>query len=82
MGCGHTVLVGIDGVARTLVEKSDAGVIVPPENPDGLVEAISRFYEDPGLACKMGQSGDQYFQKHFSRQAKASVYLLELEVLV
>jgi hypothetical protein len=81
MACGRPVLVGVDGVARSIVEKSGAGVFVPPENSDGLVEAIRRFYEDPGLACKMGQHGHQYIQEHFSRRAKASTYLSELEAL-
>ena len=35
------------GQSRWLMEESQAGVLIPPEDPDALATAVRRLYEDP-----------------------------------
>jgi glycosyltransferase involved in cell wall biosynthesis len=43
------IILGIDGVARKLVEDADAGIFVEPENPEAFAEAVLRLKNNPEL---------------------------------
>ncbi len=81
MACGRAVIVGVNGVARTIVEMSGGGVWVPPGDADALTEAIQQFRHDRRL-LKLGEDGRAYVARHFSRRAKAAQYLTHLEAVI
>jgi len=66
MACGKPVVAsGIDGVSDIL-EASEGGISVIPENPSALAEAILKLLENPNLRIKMGSKGLRYVTENCS----------------
>lgn len=78
MSCAKPILIGIDGVARQLVEESGSGFYVDPDNPYEFKARILQLYRDPELAARLGDNGYRYVAAHFSRQTLAGRYESEL----
>lgn len=81
MSCERPIIIGIDGVARKLVEDAGAGLYTEPENPEAFIEALLKLKSDPALMEKMGQSGFTHAAEHYSREGMAKKYLGVLERL-
>jgi glycosyltransferase involved in cell wall biosynthesis len=67
MAAGRPVLLAIDGVIRQVVVEANAGVFVPPGQPEALAAAIRDLAAAPIEAQRMGQSGRAFLEKHFDR---------------
>jgi len=54
------VTTDVGGLAEEM-RGSDAGIVVPPEDPARLAEAVLRYFEEPDLAKRMraGASGEK-----------------------
>jgi glycosyltransferase involved in cell wall biosynthesis len=52
-----------------IVLHGETGLLVPPENPTALAEAICRILRDRSLGQKLGLAGYQRLQQHFTVQA-------------
>lgn len=74
MACAKPVILGIDGVARELLEEARAGIYVEPENVEHIVEAVLRLYRECGLIEEYGRNGYKYAQQYFSRKRLAEQY--------
>ena len=72
MAAGRPVVLVIDGVIRDVVERANAGVFVPPGDPDELARAIRRLSDDPQAVERMGQNGRTHVVGHFDRSALAT----------
>jgi glycosyltransferase involved in cell wall biosynthesis len=81
MSCARPTIIGIDGVARKLVEDGGAGLYAEPENTDAFIEALLRLKGAPALRDRMGQSGYDYVRRHYTRERLAERYLAILERL-
>jgi putative colanic acid biosynthesis glycosyltransferase WcaI len=57
MAVGRPVVLAAAGEAARLVERSGAGVVVPPEDPEALAEAIRSLAGQPAEARAMGERG-------------------------
>lgn len=57
-----------------LVEKVGCGLLVPPENPDALIEAIERAYRKPAQRRAWGEAGRAYLEQHLSHTAMVDDY--------
>lgn len=57
-----------------LVERSQSGICVPPEDPALLAEAILKLKREPALRAKMGQNGRQYALLHHSVTVAAEAF--------
>lgn len=55
----------IVGVAED-VKKNNAGIIVPPKNPEALANAIIRLLQDEDMAKKMGKNGRRLVEKKYT----------------
>ena len=75
MSCSRPILIGIDGVARSLVEDAGAGIFAEPEDPDSFIQGLARLKDSPDLCNEMGNSGRAFVLKHFTREALAAQYL-------
>ena len=75
MSCGRPVILGVEGQAREIVEKAQAGVCIQPENAKQLAQAVTRLAADSALRKSLGSNGRQYVLKHFSRRQTAVTYL-------
>jgi glycosyltransferase involved in cell wall biosynthesis len=78
MAAGRPVLLAIDGVIRKVVEDGQAGIVIPPGDPQAMATAILNASKTPGQSRQMGCNGRQYVQKYFNRNDTA----VQLENLI
>jgi len=67
MAAARPVVLAIDGVIRKVVEDANAGLAVPPGNPEAMASAILSMYKSPEHTRQMGLSGREYVKKNFNR---------------
>ena len=79
MACGRPVILGVEGQAKEILEKANAGLAVAPENPEHLVKAIERLRSDEYLRNSLGHNGVEYVFNNFSRESTSVSYLELLE---
>lgn len=81
MACGRPVVLGVDGQARKVLDKANAGVYIKPGDPEALTQAVMDLYRDPALRFRLGENGRAFICEHYSRKQKALQYLNILECL-
>ncbi|HET7209963.1 MAG TPA: glycosyltransferase family 4 protein [Terriglobales bacterium] len=81
MSCAKPVLLGVDGQAREILERANAGMFFEPESSSALISSIRRLRSTPALGGDFGNQGRQYILKHFTRQQSAADYLRVMEGL-
>jgi colanic acid biosynthesis glycosyl transferase WcaI len=83
MSCARSIIVGVDGQARQIIEEAQAGIVIEPEDAAALIRAIIELRENRDLAAAMGQKGREYILQNFSRKGTAEKYIqvLQNEVL-
>jgi glycosyltransferase involved in cell wall biosynthesis len=69
--CQKPTLIGVDGEARSVLEKIGAGMFVEPEQPQALAQALLYLRDKPDLLAQMGLAGRQAVLKQYSLQAAA-----------
>lgn len=69
MACRVPVISTSGGALPEVV--GDAGIIVPPENPAALAQAIVKIFDNPGLARELGQKGYERVHRHFTWEKAA-----------
>ena len=76
MSCEKPILLAIDGVSRKLIEESESGIYVEPENTKSIINGIKVLLSmsDKELLL-MGKAGYEYSKKHFDREFLAKKYL-------
>jgi colanic acid biosynthesis glycosyl transferase WcaI len=79
LSSGRPILASVDecsDMAR-LVERSQAGVTVPPEEPHLLAQAILSLKGNPSVCRQMGVRGREYVEKYHSPDS-AAIFFEEL----
>ena len=71
LGAGVPVIGALDGEARRLVQRSGGGLVVEPENPANVAEAILQLSRDPLLCKRLGERGRNYVASHYDRKVIA-----------
>ena len=82
MSCERPIIGSLRGSARSLIENSGAGLVIAPEDPEQLAEAIIRLYSQPDLRKEMGVSGRTYVARNYSRKKRAKEFeqvLMEID---
>jgi colanic acid biosynthesis glycosyl transferase WcaI len=82
MSCARPVILGVDGQARTILEQARAGVVIEPENPGALVNAIRYLEANREIARDLGQNGREHIVRKLSRRETAHRYISVLENLL
>lgn len=82
MACARPVIVAVDGESRRIVEESHAGVFVPPEDSQALVNAIAELERNPAKRDEMGAKGREYIVARLSREKTARDYVEVMEKLL
>ena len=68
LACGRPIVAALDGEGGRLVVESGAGLSVPAEDVDGLVDSILTMYRMPRIdRDTMGILGKKYCTAHFDR---------------
>jgi colanic acid biosynthesis glycosyl transferase WcaI len=60
--------------AWELIERAQCGLLVEPERPKDLGDAILKLYHDPGLRERMGANGRRYAETHCDRTLCTRAY--------
>lgn len=58
-------------ISSHVVLNGGTGLVVPPSDPAALAEAIIKILRDPELASRMGRSGRERLETHFSAERMA-----------
>lgn len=76
MASGNPIIATVDQNTETgrLIDQTQCGLNVEPENPDALVQAILKLYQDPLECNEMGIRGRNFVVTHFSRQVATNQY--------
>lgn len=76
LASGRPIIVSapLTGTAADAVRKSEGGLVVPPENPTELTNAILSLYRDPSNAVTLGEKGRDYALKQYSLQSALNRY--------
>ena len=82
MSCARPVILGVDGQAREIMERAQAGIFIEPGNADALVDAVNRLHADAYLRETLGSNGRRHIVEHFSREQTAATYIEVLERLL
>ncbi len=82
MGMGLPIILSLPkGEAARIVMQSGAGVVVPPERPDVLVETVVRLFENPDELAGLARASLAAAQGH-SREKQAQSMLNFLQRIV
>jgi len=69
------------GALEELVEATGGGVLVPPDDPDALAEAIEGVLRDPDRARALGRAGREAVRERFSLARTAEGVLNVIEAV-
>jgi glycosyltransferase involved in cell wall biosynthesis/ubiquinone/menaquinone biosynthesis C-methylase UbiE len=79
MASGKPVIYSGSGEGARLVEEARAGLVVPPEDPQALAEAVKKLVENPALAEEFGRNGRKYVEENLSWEVLVRDWLRQLE---
>lgn len=70
---GRPILASVDNGCETadLIHQSQAGICIPPEEPEELVNTILYLKNNPELRENMGRNGRKWAEEHHSPQSAA-----------
>jgi glycosyltransferase involved in cell wall biosynthesis len=76
---GLPVIAARVGAIPEIVLDGETGLIIPPDNPALLAQALLRLIQDPGLRLRLGQAGRYHAEAHFDG-AKNAARIVQLVV--
>ena len=79
MASGKPIIYSGTGEGARLVEEARAGLVVPPEDPVALAEAVKTLVKNPQLAEELGRNGRRYVEEHLSWNVLVRDWLEQLE---
>jgi glycosyltransferase involved in cell wall biosynthesis len=82
MSCARPVILGVEGQAREILERSQAGICVEPENSEALCEAVLKLRNEEWLREELGRNGREYIVRNLSREHTADEYLEVLSEVI
>ena len=73
---GQPVLAATDPNSTTAneIESANAGLVVPPTDPEALLAAAERLGNDTALSQRLGHAGMKFCQEHLSEAAAIRLY--------
>lgn len=80
MASGVPVIYCGAGEGAGLVARAQAGVVIPPQNPQALAEGIVALADNPDLARTLGKNGRCFVEQNLSWPILVGNWLAQLEV--
>ena len=77
---GKPVVAGNSGGAVEAVIQNETGLLVEPDDPDALAEAISRILSDPDVARRLGENGRKRVERELNWREFTQQMLIVLGV--
>jgi glycosyltransferase involved in cell wall biosynthesis len=82
LGSALPVLYAGTGDSAELLEASNGGIVVPPEDDAALAQAIQRLMADRAQARQMGERGREYVRQHYEMDRLLERYEARLQTAV
>jgi colanic acid biosynthesis glycosyl transferase WcaI len=69
LGLGTPVISSVPspGEAQTITDESGGGLVIRPENPQEMADAILQLYREPALRLTMGAAAKEYISRFYNR---------------
>lgn len=69
LGLGTPVISSVPspGEAQTITDESGGGIVIRPENPQEMADAILQLYRQPELRERMGTAAKEYMSRFYNR---------------
>ena len=71
MACGVPVVQPRRGSFPEMIEKTGGGLLVEPENPEALADALASLQKDPERARELGRRGAAGVREHYTAERMA-----------
>jgi colanic acid biosynthesis glycosyl transferase WcaI len=78
LACETPVIYAGEGETTELIEANQCGLVVPPECPEKLAEAVVRLADDPALSERLGRHGRRLVSEQYSWDSIVGRWLSEL----
>jgi len=75
MAMERPIILGVDGESRQIVEEAQCGIVIEPEDHDGLACTVEKLSVDQELVRKLGVNGRRFVEDHYNREFLAGIYL-------
>lgn len=72
LAAGRAVVLAIDGVIRQVVADANAGVFVPPGDPQAMADTLLHLSTQPEQVRAMGAAGRAFLEANFNRPQLAA----------
>lgn len=82
MASRRPVVATVVGEVPSLIRDGETGLLVQPNDPDALAQAMLRLVEDSGLRGRLGESARTLVEEEFSAGRMATEYLRIYEAAV
>ncbi|MCO5064448.1 MAG: glycosyltransferase family 4 protein [Rhizobiaceae bacterium] len=66
MSAGLPVIASDFPLWRTIIAGNNCGLLVEPQNPQAIANAIDRLFEDSGMARRMGENGSKAVREKYN----------------
>ena len=60
------------GAFPEIIEKTGGGILVEPDDPDGLAEGLASIWRNPSLASELRRKGSEGVREHYSAKLMAA----------
>lgn len=68
MAAAVPILLLAEGEAKNIVQQAECGIVLTPEKPQPLAEAVRELYHNDSLRKRLGRNGQQYVYQHYNCQ--------------
>jgi len=75
LASGRPIIMAMNGSAGELIKKANAGVVIPPENPKEMADAVLHLSAlSQSARVSLGENGRAYLHDHFSKEKVMEQY--------
>lgn len=75
MACGIPIVASLEGEAEGILNDSKAALVVKPDNPEEIKQAILKLKDDAALYNQFKENGPVFVEQNYSRKKLAEKYL-------
>ena len=74
MASGVPVVEPRRGALEEIIERTGGGLLVPPDDPDALADALCRLWSDRSLREQLGRTGQKGVREHYTIERSTQIY--------